>query len=79
MYIMKINDLGLKISREWILIIFFVLLKLLIHSLTYANYELHRDAYLYYAQSEHLAWQYDNNWPVLRHMEELHRTQLVHI
>lgn len=40
------------------LIIFFVLIKLLIHFLTYANYELHRDAYLYYAQSEHLAWGY---------------------
>ncbi len=48
----------LKISREWMLIIFFVLIKLLIHLFTHANYELHRDAYLYYAQSEHLAWGY---------------------
>ncbi len=40
------------------LIIFFVIIKLLIHFLTFANYELHRDAYLYYAQSEHLAWGY---------------------
>ncbi len=55
---MKIYTLQLKISREWMLIIFFVLIKLLIHFLTYANYELHRDAYLYYAQSENLAWGY---------------------
>mgnify|MGYP000455817197 CR=1 FL=1 len=48
----------MKISKEWMLIIFFVFLKLVIHFLTYANYELHRDAYLYYAQSEHLAWGY---------------------
>lgn len=30
--------------------------KLIIHFVTYDNFELHRDAYLYYAQSEHLAW-----------------------
>ena len=48
----------LRVSREWMLIFFFVLIKLVIHFLTYANYELHRDAYLYYAQSEHLAWGY---------------------
>lgn len=55
---MKIDTFQLKISREWMLIIFFVIIKLLIHFLTSANYELHRDAYLYYAQSEHLAWGY---------------------
>jgi hypothetical protein len=53
---MKIAKWGLNISREWLLILFFVLIKLSIHLFTYANYELHRDAYLYYAQSEHLAW-----------------------
>jgi len=55
---MKINTLQSKISIEWMLIIFFVLIKLLIHFLTYSNYELHRDAYLYYAQGENLAWGY---------------------
>ena len=40
----------------WHLVILFSLLKLLIHLLTNTHYELHRDAYLYYAQSEHLAW-----------------------
>ena len=47
---------GLK--KEGYLILFFALLKLLIHLFTYDNYELHRDAYLYYAQSEHLSWGY---------------------
>jgi len=41
---------------DWLLILSFGLVKLLIHFFTYDNFELHRDAYLYYAQSEHLAW-----------------------
>ena len=44
------------LPREWQLILFFACLKILIHFFTYSNFELHRDAYLYYAQSEHLAW-----------------------
>jgi hypothetical protein len=36
----------------------FALIKLLIHFFTVSNFELHRDAYLYYAQSENLAWGY---------------------
>ncbi len=48
----------LKLKKEWYLILFFALFKLLIHLFTYDNYELHRDAYLYYAQSEHLTWGY---------------------
>ncbi len=48
----------MKQYRFWLIILFFVLLKLAVHYLTYDNYELHRDAYLYYAQSEHLAWGY---------------------
>ncbi len=47
-----------QLKSDWILIIVFALSKLLIHLLTYQNFELHRDAYLYYAQSEHLAWGY---------------------
>lgn len=46
------------ISGDWMLIIFFALAKLIFHFATYDNFELHRDAYLYYAQSEHLAWGY---------------------
>lgn len=40
----------------WLLIIAFALIKLGIHFFTNTNYGLHRDAYLYIAQSEHLAW-----------------------
>ncbi|MFN1835216.1 glycosyltransferase family 39 protein [Balneola sp. MJW-20] len=46
----------ITLSVEWQLILFFAITKLSIHLLTYDNYELHRDAYLYYAQSQHLAW-----------------------
>ena len=45
-------------ENEWHLIFFFAGLKVLVHLLTYDNFELHRDAYLYYAQGEHLTWGY---------------------
>jgi len=45
-------------SKEWQLILFFASIKLFLHFITFSNFELHRDAYLYYAQSEHLAWGY---------------------
>jgi 4-amino-4-deoxy-L-arabinose transferase-like glycosyltransferase len=32
--------------------------KILFHFFTFSNFELHGDDYLYYAQSEHLAWGY---------------------
>jgi len=52
------NILKIKLSKEWQLILLFAIVKLLIHFLTYNNFELHRDAYLYFAQSEHLSWGY---------------------
>jgi hypothetical protein len=55
---MKLGSLTFTISREWQLILFFASVKILFHFLTFSNFELHRDAYLYYAQSEHLAWGY---------------------
>lgn len=36
----------------------FAFVKLLMHLLTNSNYALHRDAYLYLAQGEHLGWGY---------------------
>lgn len=42
----------------WHLVAIFALTKLLIHFFTNANYELHRDAYLYYAMSEHISLGY---------------------
>jgi len=55
---MKLGTSRFSISKEWLLILLLAVLKLLIHLLTFSNFELHRDAYLYYAQSEHLAWGY---------------------
>jgi len=49
-----------KIPKQWMLIFGLILLKLLIHFFTYSNYEPHRDAYLFYAQSQHLDWGYDS-------------------
>lgn len=43
----------IKISSEWILILSLSLIKLAMHFLTSANYELHRDAYLYLSLKDH--------------------------
>ncbi len=43
---------------DWLIIISLAAVKLIIHFLTNTNYDLHRDAYLYIAQSEHLSWGY---------------------
>lgn len=50
-------------SIEWILIIFFTIIKLIIHLLVISNFDLHRDDYLYYAESEHLSWSYFSSPP----------------
>jgi len=49
-----------KVSKSefWYLAISFAALKILIHLVTNTNYELHRDAFLYLAQGEHLSWGY---------------------
>lgn len=57
-YNLKQSETKYHVSIEWKLILGFAILKLLVHFLTYSNFELHRDAYLYYAQSQHLAWGY---------------------
>lgn len=44
--------------RGWLIIGAFAVGTLLIHMLVSTNYELHRDAYLYLAQSNHLSWGY---------------------
>jgi len=57
----KITEMKRIVNPEltyWYLVIFFVIVKLMVHRFTYNNFELHRDAYLYYAQGEHLAWGY---------------------
>ncbi len=55
---MKLFKSSIPVSKEGMLIILLSLIKILIHLLTYSRFELHRDAYLYYAQSEHLSWGY---------------------
>lgn len=54
-----------KIAREWQLIILLAVAKLLVHLVTMHNYELHRDAYLYYANGQHLAWGYSSIPPLI--------------
>lgn len=44
------------LSNEWKLIWAIALLKLVLHLLTFSNYELHRDALLYYSLGQHLDW-----------------------
>jgi 4-amino-4-deoxy-L-arabinose transferase-like glycosyltransferase len=43
-----------KLTTEWRVILGLVLLKLMIHLATNTNYELHRDALLYFSLGEHL-------------------------
>lgn len=47
-----------KLPGEWLLIGGLVLLKLLLHFFTNTNYELHRDAFLYLAEGDHLDFGY---------------------
>ena len=54
-----------KISRDWVIIIGFAIIKLMIHFLTNTNYELHRDAFLYYSLGEHLDWGFISNPPFI--------------
>lgn len=55
---MKKDILFKNISKDGSLIIGLALLKLVIHFLTNTNYELHRDAFLYYSLGENLDWGY---------------------
>jgi len=45
-------------TRQWFMLGAFALGTLIIHMIVSTNYELHRDAYLYLAESDHLAWGY---------------------
>ncbi len=54
-----------KISKEWLVIIGLAIAKLLIHFFTNTNYELHRDAFLYYSLGEHFDWGYTSVPPLI--------------
>lgn len=58
----------------WFIVILFVILKLLIHFFTNTNYDLHRDAFLYIAQGEHLAWGYISVPPLTAFLSKVFRT-----
>ena len=60
-----------KLSTEWKLIIGLALFKLIIHLLTITNYELQRDAYLYYSLGEHLDWGFVSVPPFIGLMAKL--------
>ncbi len=55
----------MKISKETVIVGSLALLKLAIHLLTMHNYELQRDAYLYYTLGEHLDWGYVSVPPLI--------------
>ncbi len=48
----------IRIDSYWWIVILAAVFKLVIHLSIAGNYILHRDAYLYIAQSDHLAWGY---------------------
>ncbi len=49
----------------WILTLSLALVKLLIHSLTSTNYELHRDEMLYFSMGSHLSWGFASTPPLM--------------
>ena len=58
--------------REYRIVLVFAVLKLVIHLLSATNYLLHRDAYLYLAQSDHLDWGYYSTPPLLALLIRIH-------
>ena len=55
----------------WIVLLF-ALAKLLVHLITATHYGLHRDAYLYLAQSDHLDWGFFSTPPLTAFMTRIH-------
>src|ERR1700719_1638379 len=54
-----------KLSQFWIIALGFAVIQLLLHFLTYSNYELHRDEMLYFAMGDHLSWGYMSTPPLM--------------
>lgn len=61
----------LNCSKECIIILGLALMKLIIHLLTNTNYELQRDAFLYYALGENLDWGYVSVPPFIAVMSKV--------
>ena len=64
----------MKIKQTEIIITGLALFKFLIHLLTNTNYELHRDALLYYSLGEHLDWGYTSVPPFIAVIARLSTT-----
>ncbi|MFO7671442.1 MAG: glycosyltransferase family 39 protein [Bacteroidales bacterium] len=64
--------------KSWLhtngIILSFAVIKLLAHLITATNYGFQRDAYLYLAQSRHLAWGYFSTPPLLAFITRIHTT-----
>lgn len=52
-------------SKEFIIVILLLVTKLIIHLSTNTNYEVHRDALLYYSLGEHLSWGFASVPPLI--------------
>jgi len=59
-------------ARDYWIILAFAAVKLAAHLITAENYLLHRDAYLYLAQSRHLDWGYFSTPPLTAFMTRIH-------
>jgi len=58
--------------QQYYLVLFFALAKLILHLVTATHYGLHRDAYLYLAQSRHLDWGFFSTPPMVAFITRIH-------
>jgi hypothetical protein len=65
-------DRFVRWTRDHLVILVFTVLKLAIQLASATNYGLHRDAYLYLQQSEHLDWGYFSTPPLLAFITRIH-------
>ena len=64
----------MKFDRNKQVLLLLVLLKFLVHVLSYDTYQLHRDAYLYYSLGEHLAWGFHEVPPLIAILSKVFTT-----
>jgi len=58
--------------KDYWIVLLFALAKLVVHMLTATSYGFQRDAYLYMAQSKHLAWGYFSTPPLVAFVTRIH-------
>jgi hypothetical protein len=59
-------------TREYSIVLLFMLSKLILHLATATNYGFQRDAYLYMAQAKHLAWGFFSTPPLVAFVTRIH-------